>query len=864
MKNKREIRRRRLITAVAATATACALIPTDARAVAIQWTSPAGGNFNDIGNWNSGAGPVPAGGDDAQFNLANAYTTVFTNNVSTAATTIGGGGSVSFATDGVARTLTTGLTTINPGSLTLAAPTGAGGGTLAMSISNQLLVKGGGSMLITGGNDITSVVGGLSIGTVAGPTNGAVGSLILDGAGSSVATTNSTFVGNSTAVGELILANNATASLGGLFTQNSTSRFSGAHITVASGADLSFGGTAGYVQLATFGGHALQSNSLTVTGPGSTLTQSNGFFTLGGGAAPILFTINDGGVVTTAQAGYTLSVNTNATLDFTGGTLNARGAINVGGGIFRRSDTTGILNWPDGFKGYSVTAGGLIDWDGAMNLSAPGSPFTINVPISGTNSKLVTSGALTVGERVSVSVGAGGLLLSPSLTVGGPNGVPAVVTLDGAGAVLDTGAGTFGGTGSYATLAFKNGADGSFAGTLSLPSNVTASIESDADVTAANISIGGASGSAAVLTVTGAGSTLVQSSASTLSVVQGAVLIVNSSAALTTGTGTTTLSNGGNLNANGGTLNVLGNVSVANSTLQGLTTWANGRSMSVTSGAVIAPLDLLGLSGNTISVSGVGAQFSARDVAFNGGTTALFSGGGRGQYRTFRIGSDGTAGIVTIDGSGRLITSASALASTIGAAAGGAAALNIVNGAEWTSADATAAVVKPTGVVNIASNKVHIGSLAVDGGRVNVNSGAVSLGAGFSVINGGVVQMSDQAKLIVRGGTLGTSDGATYSGVSGLIQSGSAGGAWNGPGVNTNMPDAASGLTALGVALADDVGYVGGTFGGTTIASGDVLVMYTYGGDANLDGMISGDDYSAIDFNIGVANAGGWNNGDFN
>jgi hypothetical protein len=55
------------------------------------------------------------------------------------------------------------------------------------------------------------------------------------------------------------------------------------------------------------------------------------------------------------------------------------------------------------------------------------------------------------------------------------------------------------------------------------------------------------------------------------------------------------------------------------------------------------------------------------------------------------------------------------------------------------------------------------------------------------------------------------------------------------------MPDAASGLTSLGVATADQTGYAGGTFGGVSVGAGNVLVMYTYAGDANLDGFISGD-----------------------
>jgi hypothetical protein len=42
-----------------------------------------------------------------------------------------------------------------------------------------------------------------------------------------------------------------------------------------------------------------------------------------------------------------------------------------------------------------------------------------------------------------------------------------------------------------------------------------------------------------------------------------------------------------------------------------------------------------------------------------------------------------------------------------------------------------------------------------------------------------------------------------------------------------------------------------------------VLVMYTYAGDANLDGTINIDDYTKIDAGI-MAAASGWANGDFN
>src|SRR5207237_8269102 len=50
---------------------------------------------------------------------------------------------------------------------------------------------------------------------------------------------------------------------------------------------------------------------------------------------------------------------------------------------------------------------------------------------------------------------------------------------------------------------------------------------------------------------------------------------------------------------------------------------------------------------------------------------------------------------------------------------------------------------------------------------------------------------------------------------------------------------------------------------GQTVTGSNTLVMYTYGGDANLDGRINVDDYGKIDFNVSLGVAG-WANGDFN
>jgi hypothetical protein len=47
------------------------------------------------------------------------------------------------------------------------------------------------------------------------------------------------------------------------------------------------------------------------------------------------------------------------------------------------------------------------------------------------------------------------------------------------------------------------------------------------------------------------------------------------------------------------------------------------------------------------------------------------------------------------------------------------------------------------------------------------------------------------------------------------------------------------------------------------VGSGDVLVEYTYAGDADLTGAINGDDYFRIDSGF-LAHATGYDNGDFN
>ena len=98
--------------------------------------------------------------------------------------------------------------------------------------------------------------------------------------------------------------------------------------------------------------------------------------------------------------------------------------------------------------------------------------------------------------------------------------------------------------------------------------------------------------------------------------------------------------------------------------------------------------------------------------------------------------------------------------------------------------------------------------------------------------------------------------GANWSGTTGIISS-------------TAAADS-SHLTTVGVILNNVngnqlYGVSLGTFDGTTPGPNDVLIKYTYFGDANLDGKVDGSDYSLID--AGYSSGGlstGWYNGDFN
>jgi hypothetical protein len=166
-----------------------------------------------------------------------------------------------------------------------------------------------------------------------------------------------------------------------------------------------------------------------------------------------------------------------------------------------------------------------------------------------------------------------------------------------------------------------------------------------------------------------------------------------------------------------------------------------------------------------------------------------------------------------------------------------------------------------------ASGNVTIKANASNANIVIRNGATATLTAdqkwsSLSIAAGGKLDVTDQDLILNYGTTspLGSRTGTTYTGVLGLVQSGA---------VVSSTAEAKGGLSGIGVAEAKDALAFGSastkSWSGLTADATSVLIAYTYVGDANLDGRITGDDYSAIDFGyLTRASAWGWSNGDFN
>jgi hypothetical protein len=170
---------------------------------------------------------------------------------------------------------------------------------------------------------------------------------------------------------------------------------------------------------------------------------------------------------------------------------------------------------------------------------------------------------------------------------------------------------------------------------------------------------------------------------------------------------------------------------------------------------------------------------------------------------------------------------------------------------------------------------------AVPGSTTNVviNGGAPTISAPFSitslVLNGGTLTLaagsgvfSTTSLTINPGATLDLGNNTflinygsgsdPISSIASSIISGFAGGSWTGTGIMSTAAQANAGSYGIGYADSADPGNPAG------LASGQIKVMYTLLGDANLDGKVNGTDFNLMSANFNQAVTNGWDEGDFN
>jgi fibronectin-binding autotransporter adhesin len=282
--------------------------------------------------------------------------------------------------------------------------------------------------------------------------------------------------------------------------------------------------------------------------------------------------------------------------------------------------------------------------------------------------------------------------------------------------------------------------------------------------------------------------------------------------------------------------------------------WASGNSADISSKTV------------TIDSGGATLDVQSNAVTFSGG----IGNGGSGALTKTGTGTLTLAGLNTYTGATEI--QAGTLTLSGGGAITATSSVALLSGNMNVNAGAT---------LIVGTGGMTVGTLGVTNAVVNIAGGTVVSNGLFNIryggygtiTAGGKLDLTDEKLIFQNGGGqyLGTWNGNSYTELTGMIDSGRGPtGAWNGTGIITSMSDASSGrmLTSLAIALAGDVGYGGTkTFGGASVAANDVLIMYTYDGDANLSGFIDGDDFFRIDAGYATRNnitpLLGYANGDF-
>jgi hypothetical protein len=151
-----------------------------------------------------------------------------------------------------------------------------------------------------------------------------------------------------------------------------------------------------------------------------------------------------------------------------------------------------------------------------------------------------------------------------------------------------------------------------------------------------------------------------------------------------------------------------------------------------------------------------------------------------------------------------------------------------------------------------ANGALGNGNAAISGGLLQLGQGTgLAKMTSLSISGNGVLDIVNNHAII----SYGASD--PVAAIEGYIQSGYNNGGWNGPGIISSAAQTLTNGLQYGVGWADGAdGVVSG------LSSGQIELKYTLLGDANLDGVVNGSDFSIVAANFGLGHTN-WDQGDF-
>jgi hypothetical protein len=260
--------------------------------------------------------------------------------------------------------------------------------------------------------------------------------------------------------------------------------------------------------------------------------------------------------------------------------------------------------------------------------------------------------------------------------------------------------------------------------------------------------------------------------------------------------------------------------------------------LTIQGGAGTDTLTVIGTTGNdTAAVNASSVTLNGSPISYTGVQSIIVDGNGGSDSLT-QTASPGGGATLAFDATGSGGPSSSDT-------------LNVVAGSYSFAAPAANAGIQPLSLaaLNVAAGAtVSVGTAPAHSDRWVLQLGSLALTGQLDLAGNDMILHNANLPALLE-----------------LLQSGSASGGWNGQGIaSTAAANDSTHLTAMGLIANNTSPGVAlyGMFDNQSVSATDALVKFTYIGDANLDGVVDGSDYSRAD-NGFLARLTGWSNGDF-